>query len=243
MENITQLPFLKQHKLYVSSVPYELDISGGESLLTGVHGRTESEPDSEPKHVGLALKQLHTMPAARVVFLGSTQFTKSRNAVLVMVSIVGTNSRKRASFSRLLSKSASIAVFVAGTAMFASVTLVALPVAVLVVTLVLGAGVFGRAIAGWLVQTVSETEPMIHVIVKDEDEANHAVSRILSLKLEHEEKVQVEIGGHIFVDGRRVATRSKWWVAICGVLANPYDLRRANNNPLAAVEPPEGLSV
>jgi hypothetical protein len=175
------------------------------------------------------------MPAAKVSVLGSTQFTESRNAVLVMVSVVGSNSL--ASFWRLLSKSISIAVFITGTAMFASVTLVSLPMAVLALTLVLSAGVFGRAIAGWMVRRVAEEEPMIHVIVSTLEEAHQSVCCILKLKLEDGSDVQVEIDGHIFVNGCRVATRSRWYVSILGVLANPYNLLLANENPNAASQP------
>jgi hypothetical protein len=223
-ENLAQLPFSKQHKLYVSSVPYDIVIGGGASIL-----KDRNRTQSEPENVGLALKQLPTLPAARVTFTGSTQYTESRNTVLVMVSIVGNG--KFASLWRLLSKSISIAVFVTGTAMFASVTLVSLPMAVMVLTLVLSAGVFSRAIAGWLVRRVSEKEPMIHVIVNSEDEANHAICRILKIEIANGPDIQVEINGHVFVNGRRVASRSPWHVAILGVLANPYDLRRADSSP------------
>ncbi|KAF1841303.1 uncharacterized protein K460DRAFT_419389 [Cucurbitaria berberidis CBS 394.84] len=230
-ENIVQVPFSKQHKLYVSRVPYEITISGGQSILTDLH-RTQSEPEN----VGLALKQLNTIPAAKVSFYGSTQYTQSRNTVLVMVSIVG-NSLRWISFWRPLSKLLSIAVFITGTAMFASATLVALPMAVCVLTLVISAGVFSRAIAGWLVRRVSEKEPLIHVIVNDQEEANHAICRILKLKLADDTDVQVEIGGHVFVNGRRITSRSKWYVAIWGVLANPYNLLLVNSNPHAASQP------
>ncbi|KAH7083744.1 hypothetical protein FB567DRAFT_446817 [Paraphoma chrysanthemicola] len=227
-DNLVQLPFRKQHKLYVSRVPYKLTISGGESILTDPL-RARSEPDN----IGRALKHMETMPAGKVSFSGSTQYTQPRNTVLVMVSISGNT--RLASVSRLASKAISIAVFVTGTAMFASVTLVAINMAILVLVLVLSAGGFSRAIAGWLVRRISEKEPMIHVIVNSEEEANQAMCRILKLRLiedvEGYNDVQVEIDGHIFVNGRRVATRSKWYVAVLGVLANPYDLLLANDNP------------
>lgn len=229
-ENIVQLPFVKQHKLYVSNVPYEIALSGGQSVLNSLH-----RAQSEPENVGLALDQLYTMPAAKVTVLGSTQFTQSRNAVLVMISVVGSD--KLASFWRLMSKSMSIAVFITGTAMFASVTLVSLPMSVLALTLVLSAGVFGRAIAGWMVRRVAEEEPMIHVIVSSPEEAHHSVCCILKLKLDDRSDVQVEIDGHVFVNGCRVATRSRWYVSILGVLANPYNLVLANENPNAARQP------
>ncbi|KAF2659323.1 hypothetical protein K491DRAFT_755536 [Lophiostoma macrostomum CBS 122681] len=217
--NLVQLPFTKQHKLYVSRVPYDINMSGGESIFTDLQ-----RAQNEPENVGIALEQLHTMPAAKVSFTGSTQFTQSRSTVMILVSVVG--SKRWKEISRPLIKLCSVAVFVVGTAFFASVTLVALPMAVAVLTLVLSAGVFGRAIAGWLVRRVSETEPMIHVIVNSDEEANLAVYRILKLKLPNEANVQVEISGHVFVNGRRVDSRSKWPVYLLGVLANPYDLRR-----------------
>lgn len=146
---------------------------------------------------------------------------------MIMVSVVG--ERRFGSFWRVLSKSTSIAVFGTGTAMFASVTLLSLPIAVLVLTLNLLARFFGRAIAGWIVSRVSETEPMIHVISNTRQEAYRAVSEILSLKLDDGIPFQIEVHGNIFINQRRVAKRSSWLVRILGVIAEPYDLRRANN--------------
>ncbi|KAL8867589.1 MAG: hypothetical protein Q9174_005568 [Haloplaca sp. 1 TL-2023] len=94
------------------------------------------------------------------------------------------------------------------------------------------AGVFSRAITGWIVQGVSKTEPMLHVIVNSTQEAQHVIARILSLDEEYTgtqdelRKVQVEIGGHVLVDQRRVAYRTPWYLRFFGVLAEPFDLRR-----------------
>ena len=87
---------------------------------------------------------------------------------MVIVSVVGQN--KGDQIWRLLSKSLSVGVFVAGTAIFASVTLLSLIMAIVVLTLTLAAGIFGRAIASWIVGRVSGTEPMIHVISSAEQE-------------------------------------------------------------------------
>ena len=238
-ENYVQLPFIKQHRLYVSRVPYEIALSKGESILSSVRqdasvsvanstaASDDAASDVESETVGRQLTQLYTIPAAKVTFLGSTQFTETRNAVLVMISVVG--STPFASFWRLLSKSVSIAVFITGTALFASATLVSLPMAVMALTLVLSAGVFGRAIAGWMVRRVADEEPMIHVIVNTRDEANGSICQILKLHWADRAYVQVEIDGHVFVNGRRVGRRTKWHVAILGVLAKPYDLLRARD--------------
>ncbi|GIZ46185.1 hypothetical protein CKM354_000932300 [Cercospora kikuchii] len=236
-ENFVQLPFIEQHKLYVSRVPYNISLSGGESIFTNNLQQRRGSEDlelalkrtvTEHENVGLALTQLHTMPAAKVTFHDSMEHTIPRNSVLVMVSVTG-NAKSSGSFWRLISKSVSIAVFITGTALFASVTLVSLPMAVMALTLVLSAGVFGRAIAGWMVRTVAEQEPIIHVIVNNTEDANKAIRSILKLKLDTEPvtaDVQVEIHGHVFVNGRRVAKRSRWYVAVLGVLAKPYDLGR-----------------
>jgi hypothetical protein len=231
IENLVQLPFSKQHKLYVSRVPYQIELSGGEAIV--IDPQTTLR-DSEK--VGESLEQLASKPGARVTFPHGTIYTKSANTVLVMVSVAG--SSKFGSVWRLLSKSVSIAVFITGTAMFASVTLVSLPMAVLALTLVLSAGVFGRAIAGWMVRTVAEQEPMIHVIVNHDHEANSAIARILVMQLPDNTHVQVEIDGHIFVDGRRVSKRRRWHLAMFGVLSSPYDLGKLYSE--RAVTPENG---
>lgn len=237
MENWVQLPFKDKHRLYVSRVPYEITLSKGVSILpSGAssnqdHSDTVSEDgisDAESQCIGRALTQLSTIPAAKVHFWGSTQPTETRNAVLVMISVVG--SRPGASFWRLMSKTFSIGVFITGTALFASSTLVAMPMAVMALTLVLSAGVFGRAIAGWMVRRVADEEPMIHVIVNSEDEANKAICCILKLSSADGAHVQVEIRGHVLVNGRRVASRRRWHVSTFGVLASPYDLLRAQDH-------------
>ena len=150
---------------------------------------------------------------------------------MVIVSIVGRNEGDQ--IWRLLSKSLSVVVIVAGTAIFASVTLLSLIMAIVVLTLTLVAGIFGSAIAGlggWIVGRVSGTEPMIHVISSNEQEAYQAITEILSLKSNDGTHFQVEINGHILINERRVASRSRLIVATLGVLAEPYDVTKAHQS-------------
>lgn len=144
-----------------------------------------------------------------------------------MVSVVGES--KWGHVFRHLSKSISVAIFVTGTAIFASVNLLSLVVAVAVLTLTLAAGVFGRAIASWIVTRASETEPMIHVIAATRQEAYQAIAEILCLKSNDGRPFQMEFKGHIFINGRRVASRSPLKVAILGMLAEPYDLANSHH--------------
>lgn len=118
----------------------------------------------------------------------------------------------------------SVAVSVTGTAFFASVTLLSLIMTVVLLTLTLSAGIFGRAIASWIISHVASTEPMIHIISSTKDEAYRAIAEILSLKSDDESPFQTEINGHIFINERRVATRSWLKVAMLGVLAEPYNI-------------------
>ncbi len=183
--------------------------------------------------VELALKQLPTLLAGTISIDGSLERTEPRNAILVMVSVIDDGMSTLQSFWRLLSKAVSIGVFVTGTAFFASVQLLALPMAVMVVTLVLAAGVFGRAIASWITDRVSRAEPLIHVIVNTKEEACQIIAKILMLNKNSKDTpesemraIQVEINGHIFVNCRRVAKRSPWHIRILGIMAEPFDLAR-----------------
>ncbi|KAL8870544.1 MAG: hypothetical protein Q9174_003439 [Haloplaca sp. 1 TL-2023] len=208
-DNWAQIPFKETWKVFVSDVPYDMTVRGGDKIVSKLE-----KPHSSVKHV---LQQLASLKAGSAYFSGSQQYTKPRNAVLVMVSVINDGKERVGPLLRLFTKCNSIATFVVGTALFASVQLLALPVAVMTLTLVLAAGVFSRAITGWIVSG-----------------AQHVIARILSLdeasgvRVNGDEyrKIQVEIGGHVFVEQRRVAYRTPWHVRLLGVLSEPFDLRK-----------------
>ncbi|KAL8912226.1 MAG: hypothetical protein Q9171_002740 [Xanthocarpia ochracea] len=240
-ENWAQLPFKETWKLYVSDIPYDVRVRGGDSIITKLDGPEGS--------VSRILHQLASLKAGTATISGSKQFTRPRNTVLVVISVVNHGKQRIRALLRLLSKCTSIATFVTGTALFASVQLLALPMAVMVLTLVLAAGVYGRAITGWIVQGVSKTEPLIHVIVNSTQEAQHVIAKILSLDEYNSEdmecadetevrKLQVELHGHVFVKQRRVAHRSPWYLRTLGVLARPFDLRNIDMLESLHGEPP-----
>lgn len=227
-ENWAQLPFKETWKLFVSDIPYDIKVRGGDSIIAKL--------DKPEESVTRVLQSLASLKAGTATVQGSHQYTRPRNAVLVVISVVNHGDQRIRSLLRLLSKCTSIATFVTGTALFASVQLLALPMAVMVLTLVLAAGVYGRAITGWIVQGVSKTEPLIHVIVNSTHEAQHVIAQILSLDeygtedMEYPDetevrKLQVELHGHVFVKQRRVAHRTPWYLRTWGVLAKPFDLR------------------
>lgn len=216
LEDRSHRPFKKTYKLYLSSLPYDVEILGGQPITDYFSTNTATEN---------ALKQLKTLRPASMNFFGSSLQTPARNSVIVMVSIVG--QQKLEQIWQRLSRAFSVAVFVFGTAVFASVTLLSLVMAVVVLTLTLAAGILGRAIASWIVSNVAGTEPMIHIISGTKEEAYQAIAEILSLKSNDGSPFQVEINGQIFINERRVATRSWLKVAMFGVLAEPYDIVKA----------------
>ncbi|KAL9608031.1 MAG: hypothetical protein Q9167_007110 [Letrouitia subvulpina] len=226
LDNWVQLPFKKTWKLFVSDIPYDVTIQNGDNIVTMLEKPSGS--------VSYVLRQLGNLKAGTAIFHRSQQYTKPRNAVLVMVSVINNGEERIRSLLRLFTKSISIATFVAGTALFASVQLLALPVAVMTLTLVLAAGVYSRAITGWIVSGVNKTEPMLH----------HIIALILSLDVhfgqqeseDHVRKIQAEIEGHVFVEGRRVAYRSPWHLRLWGVLAEPFDLREVDMSEVCRKE-------
>ncbi|KAG8532557.1 uncharacterized protein KY384_002434 [Bacidia gigantensis] len=229
-ESLAQLPFKENWKLFVSDVPYDISIQDGDSILPKLE-----DSNASAKQV---LHQLASVKAGEAILHGSKQFTRPRNAILVMISVISKGDHRSKSVLRLISKCFSIGVFVFGTATFASAQLIALPVATLVLILILAAALFARAITGWIVAGVNTTEPLIHVIVNTTQEAQCLIGRILSLdeydsqKTEENKsgKIQVELGGHVFVKQRRVGSRSRWYLRILGVLAEPFDLRKVNQS-------------
>lgn len=212
----------------MSDIPYDVNIRGGDSILSKLEN-----PAAMANQVS---HQLASLKAGTATLLGSKQYTRTRNAVLVMLSVANQDQGRYRSLLRLFSKCARFTAFVTGIALFASVQLLALPVAVMTLTLILAAGVFGRAIIGWIVSGVSKTEPLTHVVVNTLQEAQHVISRVLSLdsygsqKTGEDEirKIHVELGGHVFVSQRRVGRRSPWHLGNLGVLAEPYDLRKVH---------------
>ena len=122
---------------------------------------------------------------------------------------------------RVISKAISVGVFAAGTATFASATLITISVALTVLCLVLGAGVFGRVVAMWMVSEMMKTDPVLHRVATDRAEAAEYMRAILS-----KPGLTCELMGHIIVNGRCVKRYNKWlqWSSLFGILAPPFDL-------------------
>lgn len=150
---------------------------------------------------------------------GNEPWSASRTPFYVIISLEGISGGHAA--LRVLSKAITIGVFVTGTAIFASTQLIYLSIAVAVLCLVLGAGVFGRVIAMWMASEMMKTKPVLHRVVKCRGLAAEYIDRILAI-----DGLVVEVMGHVIVNGRciqrynQIIAKSSW----LGLLAGPYDI-------------------
>jgi hypothetical protein len=229
LDNWAQLPFRHHWKLYISSIPYDIEVTGGEPITSDFdNGSTHAADDA----LGIAIKQLKTIkPGSVQITSGSSKLTtKHRNAILVLVSVARNHHEKTfwRTLFQVFTKALSVTVFVFGTCVLSAVSLLAMPMAQLVLMMILAAGVGSRVIAGGIVTAVAKNEPMLHVITENEEDAFKVMAEIFELQQQTE--FQLELDGHIFCAGRRVAKRSGWFRRVLGVMASPFDMRRAKKH-------------
>ncbi|KAL9013160.1 MAG: hypothetical protein Q9173_002134 [Seirophora scorigena] len=150
---------------------------------------------------------------------GNEPWSSSRMPFYVIISVEGISAWHAA--LRVFSKAITIGVHVFGTAIFASAQLVYLSIAVTVLYLVLGAGVFGRVIAMWMASEMMKTKPVLHRVVKSRGLAAEYIDRILDI-----DELVVKMMGHVIVNGRCIQMYNSWfqWSNWLGLLAGPYDI-------------------
>ncbi|KAJ4291875.1 hypothetical protein N0V90_009771 [Kalmusia sp. IMI 367209] len=212
-----QLPFDSYVKLYLTDIRINYSVDQGELITSDVNTN---------------LRQLSTLPAADLHIEGTMEPTKSRNTLLVIVSIVrdinDPNGRSTSALRyslQILARLCSSTVYVFGTVLFSSSTLLAFPMAEMVLMLVLGAGVLSRVMATSIVNAILLQDSMIHIIANNEVEADDVVAAVFRHQLDvGETKFHVEVDGHIFLEGKRVTRRSSLYRSILGVLATPFDI-------------------
>lgn len=127
---------------------------------------------------------------------------------------------------RTVSRVLSVGALAFGTGLFASATLVTIEPALIVLLLVLGSCIMGRATAMYMASEMIRNKPVIHRVVRSRAEAGTYLEAIL-----RQPGVACEVLGHVIVQGRCVKkfwTRYWWlrWTGPLGILAPPFDLRR-----------------
>ncbi|KAF3480427.1 uncharacterized protein GIQ15_05774 [Arthroderma uncinatum] len=151
----------------------------------------------------------------------SQPFAVPRQAFMVIISVSGTSHGHAA--LRVISKAISVGVFAAGTATFASSTLITISVALTTLCLVLGAGIFGRVASMWIASQLMKEHPVLHRVVHTEDDAEKFIYHILT-----KQGLTCELLGHVFINGRCVRRYSRWfnWSNVFGILAPPYSIEK-----------------
>jgi hypothetical protein len=166
------MPFKHHWKLFISDIPYEVSVTGGDNITNWNHGGNS---------VGVALRQLGTLKPGQLSLVGSHARAKPRNSFIVMISVPQDSAAGLNSFLKALSKVCSIGVFAVGTALFASAQFLSLLMACMAITVILCAAVFGRTIAGWIIMGIEQSEPMVHYIAGNTEEATDVIKRLLSI--------------------------------------------------------------
>ena len=157
-------------------------------------------PETHP-HPGTTLlcnlkKGYNTVGCA--VYEDGQPWAASRVPFYVIVSVEGIS--KVRALLRVVSKALSVGVFAAGTAFFASATLITISVALTSLCTILGAGVFGRVVAMWMANEMIQEEPVLHKVVKTEREAGEHIREVLA-----QPGLLFEVMGHVVLNGRCIA--------------------------------------
>lgn len=123
---------------------------------------------------------------------------------------------------RLIAKLISVGTFTFSTALFASSTLVTILIATVVMITVLASAILGRVTAMWISAIIMRDRPVLHHVVKDEQQASAFIEEIL-----RKDGLVCEVMGHIVINGRCVKRyRSLRWSSFFGVLAPPFDVTK-----------------
>lgn len=216
LDSVIAEPFSKSYKLRVSRAPSNLVIGEETPCLQNLPDATALE---------VLKRGINTQSMVTIGDVSTDNW--SRTCFYVILSVEGMSTLR--AILQSVSKGCSIAVYAFGTTLFASATLLASSVSLMVLCLVLFVAIMGRIVAMWMALEMDRhNEPILHAIVRDDSmrtgkgkTANEYIQSIINQK-----GLQIEILGHILVDGKVVVRRSNKtaWSTYIGVLAKPFDL-------------------
>ncbi|KAI1845486.1 hypothetical protein JX266_008344 [Neoarthrinium moseri] len=152
----------------------------------------------------------------------------SRTIALVISKTHGVNEPAWAKNLRqgvqLFFKIGTLTIFVFGTSVLAAVVLLALPMAQMVLTLVVGSGAVGQFLIQKMADTVKKTGSSIHVIADSDEEAGAIVMRLLDDQVNGPKSFTMEVGDIVLARKAFVGRRSPWARRLLGLLAPPMKL-------------------
>ena len=162
IENSAGVPFTHNWTMRINRAPQTVQVFTDAPKVQGRHG----------KDILAAIKDGFNVTS--VVSIASHEaYTKQNSCFYVVISVEGV-SAPHATF-RVISKGSSVAVFAFGTTLFASASLMSVSVSLMVLSLVLSAGVFGRVTAMWIASQMNKTsDPVLHTVVAEHSEAAKA---------------------------------------------------------------------
>lgn len=216
LENFSGVPFTYQTTLRISKKPSGLELPENLTKVTP----TKEDLTINPGITTINKLRSDRMNVKSVVSLPSS-YAWNRNCFYVIISIEQIQTWH--AILRVFSKAFSVGVYAVGTAIFASAQFVSITIALMTLCIVLGTAVLGRVLSLWMAKSLMNNDPIIHKIVRDDAAASKELDMIFAI-----EGLQVEVLGHIVVDGYSVTRRYEWLTIskYIGVCAGPYDLRK-----------------
>ena len=179
----------------VSRAPTNINISERASFIV----------DKDKDQMVLDRLQTGINSRTRLSKTGNGTYDWSGSCFYVVVSVEGITGLKAA--MNAVSKGCSISVFAFGTALFASSTLMSISTVLMVLAVTLSCGVMGRVVAMWIASVMTEnSEPMLHQIVKNRNQASLYIEEILMKK-----GLLIEIMGHVIMNGQVIQRKSQWF--------------------------------
>jgi hypothetical protein len=176
------LPFEERWKVHVSQQHITLSNPGGISHI--VPDRHSNEHDT----IEEMLKHATPNPDEISFEVPNTEeaphTAPDRREMLVVISVSTDDKRSpywRAGL-RLFLRAGAITIYVFATSVFAAVSLLALPMAQMILMVILGVGFFSRAIVQGLVLAMYKEKPIMHLITEDRDTANAIMEKILHMQ-------------------------------------------------------------
>ncbi|KAF6807105.1 hypothetical protein CSOJ01_08372 [Colletotrichum sojae] len=220
VDGYINLPFREQWKVYITRQNATLV---GRDI--GAFGETRFELDGIGSNaIEDAMKNALPRPDAVEAGTASDAGSPPGRQVLVVISVSQDDKRQPYWLSglRLFFRAGSIVCYVFATSVFAAVTLLAMPMAQMVLTVIVGSGFFSRAVVQKMVKTVYDERPVVHLIAEDKRTADRMLADVMRTGLEPEDASSsyvFEVDGKLWIRQVCVGVTKRWKRWLFGVMA------------------------
>ncbi|KAI8265544.1 hypothetical protein K4K58_011222 [Colletotrichum sp. SAR11_239] len=218
VDGYINIPFHEHWKVYITRQDVTLNGSDtsapeeGNFLLDGFKDKMmkESIKTAEPKWNAV---DRHNYGSSR----------PSRQ-MLVVISVSQDDKRPPYWLSglRLFFRAGGLTCYVFATSVFAAVTLLAMPMAQMVLMVIVGSGFFSRAVVQKMVKTMYQEKPVMHLIAADEQTADRMLTDIMQMKgdtARSSSSYVFEVDGKLWIQQVCVGLGRLWKRRLFGLLA------------------------